>query len=289
MELLVQNVTKNYKTAAAVSHFTSVFPEGVYALLGPNGSGKTTLLRMICGILRPSEGHITLDGSEISALGAAYRELLGYLPQNFGYYPNFTGWDFMMYFAALKGLPKCIAKEKCAELLNLTGLYAVRKKKLKTYSGGMLQRLGIAQSLINSPKILVLDEPTAGLDPKERTKFRNIISEISDGHIILYSTHIVSDIEYIADTILLMKDGKLLLYRDRSAVCDTVLGKVWLCMVKKETIPHIRSKYVISGLRHGKDTAEVRIVSDQKPFDSAFPAVPTLEDLYLYYFRGEVS
>ena len=154
---------------------------------------------MMCDVLRPTSGEISLDGTNISELGESYRELLGYLPQNFGYYPDFTGWDFMMYLSALKGLPKITAARRCEELLQLVGLYDVRMKKIKTYSGGMRQRIGIAQALINDPKILVLDEPTAGLDPKERTKFRNIISDLSKGRIVLLSTHIVSDVEYIAD------------------------------------------------------------------------------------------
>lgn len=166
MELRVNSAAKRYKDKAAVDGLSLTLHEGIYGLLGPNGSGKTTLLRMLCTVLRPTEGSITLDGEDINVLGESYRDLLGYLPQDFGYYPNFSGWDFLMYFAALKGLPKYTAKERCDELLTLTGLSDVAGKKLRTYSGGMRQRIGIAQALINDPKILILDEPTSGIGPR---------------------------------------------------------------------------------------------------------------------------
>jgi len=212
MELTMQNLSKHYGSKIAVDGFEASIGSGVHALLGANGSGKTTLMRMICDVLRPTSGSILLDGTSITVMGEQYRELIGYLPQDFGYYPNFTGWDFMMYLAALKGLPKLTAQNRCEELLRMVGLFDVRKKKIKTYSGGMRQRIGIAQALINDPAILILDEPTAGLDPKERTKFRNIIDELGRKRIVLLSTHIVSDVEQIADNIMIMKNGKLVLH-----------------------------------------------------------------------------
>lgn len=209
MELKVEHVRKKYKQVCAVDDFSVTLTEGIHGLLGANGSGKTTLMRIICGLLRPSEGIVAVDGVDIRQAGETYRELLGYLPQQFGYYPNFTGWDFLMYLAALKGLPKMLAAERTEALLGEMGLYHVRHQKLKTYSGGMLQRIGIAQALLNHPKILVMDEPTAGLDPKERANFRRMLTELERDKIVLLSTHIVSDVEKIADDIVIMKEGRL--------------------------------------------------------------------------------
>lgn len=212
MELVINRLSKQYKNRIAVDRISVKLHKGVYGLLGENGAGKTTLMRMICGILKPTSGTISFDGLDASEEN--YRAILGYLPQDFGYYPEFTGQDFLLYMAALKGIAKSQAKRKTAELLQLVSLQDVAKKKIKTYSGGMKQRLGIAQALLSQPKLLVLDEPTAGLDPKERVRFRNLIEELGKESIILLSTHIVSDIEHIADTVLIMKDGRLI-YQDK--------------------------------------------------------------------------
>lgn len=208
MELVVDRVTKQYRNKIAVDRISLTLHKGVYGLLGANGAGKTTLMRMLCGILTPTGGTISLDGVDVGE--EDYRAKLGYLPQDFGYYPEFTGWDFLLYMAALKGLSKEQAKRKAEELLQLVALGDVAKKKLKTYSGGMKQRIGIAQALLNDPEVLILDEPTAGLDPKERVRFRNLIAELGKDSIVLLSTHIVSDIEHIADEILMMKGGQLI-------------------------------------------------------------------------------
>lgn len=208
MELIIDRVSKQYKNKIAVDRVSIKLQKGVHGLLGANGAGKTTLMRMICGILKPASGTISFDGMD--AGGENYRSILGYLPQDFGYYPEFTGMDFLLYMAALKGLGKAQAKRKSNELLQLVSLQDAARKKIKTYSGGMKQRLGIAQALLNQPKVLILDEPTAGLDPKERVRFRNLIEDWGKEHIILLSTHIVSDIEHIADNILMMKDGQLI-------------------------------------------------------------------------------
>lgn len=208
MELQLDRVSKQYQNKIAVDRLNLTLQPGVIGLLGANGAGKTTLMRMICGILRPTSGSISLDGVDVSE--EAYRAELGYLPQDFGYYPSFTGRDFLLYIAALKGLDKSAAKRRSEELLELVGLTEKANRKIKTYSGGMKQRLGIAQALLNHPKLLILDEPTAGLDPKERVRFRNLIAECGKSSIVLLSTHIVSDVEHIADRILMMKSGQLI-------------------------------------------------------------------------------
>ena len=208
MELSIDRLTKQYQNKIAVDRISLRLNTGIYGLLGANGAGKTTLMRMVCGILKPTSGTITFDGIDVSE--ERYRSMLGYLPQDFGYYPEFTGEDFLLYMAALKGMRKPQARRKTVELLKLVSLHDVAKKKIKTYSGGMKQRLGSAQALLNQPKILVLDEPTAGLDPKERVRFRDLIKDLGKDSIVLLSTHIVSDIEHIADDILMMKSGQLI-------------------------------------------------------------------------------
>lgn len=207
MELVIDRLSKQYKNRIAVDRVSVTLGKGVHGLLGENGAGKTTLMRMVCGILRPSGGTVTLDGMDVGE--ESYRAVLGYLPQDFGYYPEFNATDFLLYIAALKGLPRASARKKVKELLELVALQDVKHKKIKTFSGGMKQRLGIAQALLNDPKLLVLDEPTAGLDPKERVRFRNLIERLGKENIVLLSTHIVSDIEHIADKVLIMKNGQM--------------------------------------------------------------------------------
>lgn len=208
MALVIDRVSKQYKNKIAVDRVSVTLEQGVVGLLGANGAGKTTLIRMICGILEPSSGTVSFNG--VNAGREEYRAMLGYLPQDFGYYPEFTARDFLLYFAALKGIPKRQARQRTDELLELVTLQDVAKKKIKTFSGGMKQRLGIAQALLNHPKLLVMDEPTAGLDPKERVKFRNILDTLGEESLVLLSTHIVSDVEHIADEVLMMKDGQLI-------------------------------------------------------------------------------
>lgn len=208
MKLVIDRVSKQYQNRIAVDRVSATLQKGVYGLLGANGAGKTTLMRILCGILKPTGGTITFDGIDVSE--EAYRAVLGYLPQDFGYYPEFSALDFLLYLAALKGIPKAQAKRRARELLALVSLQEAEKKKIKTFSGGMKQRLGIAQALLNDPKLLILDEPTAGLDPKERVRFRDFIQTLGKDSIVLLSTHIVSDIEHIADEILMMKAGQLI-------------------------------------------------------------------------------
>lgn len=287
LELRLEKVSKIYGSKKAVDEIDGVLRHGVYGLLGANGAGKTTLLRMICGILETTEGKITCEGIEIRKMGPEYRRLLGYLPQNFGYYPEFTARKFLLYLAALKAIPKKEAADKVEELLRLVDLERVKDKKLKTFSGGMVRRLGIAQALLGEPEILILDEPTAGLDPKERIRFRNIINSLSKDRIIILSTHIVSDVEYIADKIMLMKDGRLLSEGDIERMLAQVRGKVWECCVRPEETEDYQARFSVSNLRNTEQGVKLRIVSDASPLADAVPVDPDLEDVYLYYFREE--
>ena len=216
MELAVDRLTKQYKNKIAVDRVSFSFQEGIYGLLGANGAGKTTFMRMLCGILEPTGGEVAFDGIDVAE--EEYRAVLGYLPQDFGYYPGFTGFDFLLYMAALKGLGRWQAKKRAKELLQFVSLEDMAKKKIKTYSGGMKQRLGIAQALLNEPKILILDEPTAGLDPKERVRFRRLLEGLGKDTVVILSTHIVSDVDKIADVILLMKDGQLIFHGKREDI-----------------------------------------------------------------------
>ena len=208
MELVIDRVSKQYKNLIALDRVSLKLHKGVYGLLGANGAGKTTLMRMICGIVTPTSGRISFDGTDVKE--ESYRAVLGYLPQDFGYYPEFSGMDFLLYMASLKGIDSKSAKKRANELIKLVSLEDVAKRKIKTYSGGMKQRIGIAQAMLSNPKILILDEPTAGLDPRERVRFRNIIAELGKNSIVLLSTHIVSDIEHIADEIIMIKSGQLI-------------------------------------------------------------------------------
>lgn len=282
MELIIDRVTKNYGRKIACDRISTTMHNGVYGLLGANGAGKTTLMRMMCGVSNPTSGSISYNGIDVSS--EEYRDILGYLPQNFGYYPEFTAWDFMMYISALKGIPKSRAKSKTAELLEMVSLKNEARKKIKTFSGGMKQRLGIAQAMLNSPKILILDEPTAGLDPKERVKFRNIISRMGADRIILLSTHIVSDIEHIANTILVMKNGQLIHEGSLEEIISVINGKVWECTVSRETADILSAKYPIINTRNENDNIFLRLVSDERPCENAENVQATLEDMYLYYF-----
>ena len=218
MELQLNAVSKKYQSKVAVDALSLTLRPGVTGLLGANGAGKTTLMRMICGILTPTSGTVALDGIDVAS--EDYRAMLGYLPQDFGYYPGFTGREFLLYMAALKGLEKSAADRRADELLATVGLTEQARKKVKTYSGGIKQRLGIAQALLNDPRLIVLDEPTAGLDPKERVRFRNLIAALGKENIVLLSTHIVSDVEHIADRILMMREGQIIYDGPQEGVGD---------------------------------------------------------------------
>lgn len=287
-ELKLDRVTKQFKNKIAVEHVSIHLKDGVYGFLGANGAGKTTLLRMLCGVLKPTAGEIFCNGTEIGRLGGDYRYMLGYLPQDFGYYPDFTAVRYLTYLAACKAVPKETAGEKVQEMLRLVGLEGEQKAKIRTFSGGMLRRLGIAQALLNDPEIVVLDEPTSGLDPKERIRFRNIISAMSKGRIVILSTHIVSDVEFIADEILLMKKGRIVGQGSVADVTENIRGKVWEYEAEAEEALRLNDIYPVSNLKNEGDRVRLRIVSEECPHEGALPAEPGLEDVYLYYFE-EVS
>lgn len=288
MELRIENLTKQYGTNLAVNNLSLTLTTGVYGLLGANGAGKTTLMRLLCDILAPTSGRISFDGQSIWESGDRYRSVLGYLPQDFGYYPDFSAFKFLMYMSAIKGLSRGFAKERSLELLEQVGLLQVKDKKIKTFSGGMKQRLGIAQAMLNDPRVLILDEPTAGLDPKERVRFRNLISTFSRDKIVLLSTHIVSDVEYIAGDILVMKKGQLLHQGRPHEIIHTIDGKVWECRVPNEKAGTLIESCNVGNLRAEGEETMLRIISDEKPMETAQAVTPNLEDLYLYYFADEV-
>lgn len=282
MELTIDRLSKQYNNKIAVDRISLKLQKGVYGLLGANGAGKTTLIRMICGVLKPTSGTISFDGTDVGE--EAYREVLGYLPQDFGYYPEFSAVDFMYYMASLKGLTKVQARAKTRELLEIVSLTEVAKKKIKTFSGGMKQRLGIAQTMLNNPKILVLDEPTAGLDPKERVRFRNLISQLGKDRIVLLSTHIVSDVEHIADTILIMKNGQMLHCGSLENIMGVIDGKVFEFSADSKTAELLSRRYPVINFRTEGENVLLRLVCDEKPSAAAVNVPATLEDLYLYYF-----
>lgn len=287
MELILDRLTKQYGAKIACDRISLALTSGVYGLLGANGAGKTTLMRMICGVLKPTSGTVAFDGIDVNR--QEYRDALGYLPQDFGYYPEFTAQDFLLYMACLKGLTKAQAKAKTVELLELVSLTQEARKKIRTFSGGMKQRLGIAQAMLNNPKILILDEPTAGLDPKERIRFRNLISKLGAQRIILLSTHIVSDVEYIAGNILMMKSGQLIRQGAREEIIHAIDGKVWECIVSQETADTLSARFAVINIRQEQEAILLRIVSDTPPCPEAVSVEATLEDYYLYEFNEQDS
>lgn len=289
MELQLQDLRKEYGEKCAVNNVSANLAPGVYGLLGANGAGKTTLMRMICGVLKPTSGSIRLNGKTVEQLGEQYYTHLGYMPQDFGFYPDFTAREFMLYMAAVKGLDKRLAKKRTESLLHMVNLSDVADKKIKSYSGGMKQRLGIAQAELNSPAILILDEPTAGLDPKERVRFRNLISDFAKEKIVILSTHIVSDVSYIADTILMMKQGRFLLQEPMSTVTDSIKGKVWELLVDERTAAEYSRKFSVVNLHHENNRVRLRMIEETAPGEDAQAVEPSLEDLFLYHFGEEAG
>ena len=284
MELTICDLTKEFGSFRAVDRVSFTMTNGVYGLLGVNGAGKTTLMRMLTTLIKPTDGEILWDGQDVFKMDGQYRKLLGYLPQDFGYYPDFSIYDYLMYIAAIKGIRPAAAKERVKELLKQVGLFRARHKKMKNLSGGMKRRAGIAQAMLNDPKILILDEPTAGLDPSERIRFRNLISELSGDRIVLLSTHIVSDIEYIANEILLMKDGCITISGTADEVVSSMPERVWTFSVPKAQIDAYLKAYKVANIKTIPGGAELRVLSTVRPNSAAVEVEATLEDVFLYYF-----
>ena len=284
MELKITDLTKEFSGTRAVDSVNETLGRGVYGLLGVNGAGKTTLMRMLTTLLQPTSGSVFWDGEDIFAMEGRFRNLLGYLPQDFGFYPNFTVGEYLLYIASIKGLRPAVAKQRVKELLAQVGLSKARNKKMKNLSGGMKRRAGIAQAMLNDPKLLILDEPTAGLDPNERIRFRNLISELAEDRVVLLSTHIVSDVEYIAGKIFLMKDGRIAVSGTAQELIASMTEQVWACQVPKTRIDAYLKALKVSNVKTTPEGAELRIVSAEQPTDDAVRVQPTLEDVFLSYF-----
>lgn len=289
MKLTTFNLTKKYEKKTAVDQLNLELTEGIIGLLGPNGAGKTTLIRMLCDILKPTEGKVLFDGEDIHLMNEEYRERLGYLPQKVGYYSWFTGEEYLRYLGCLKGMSKQEVEERIAWLLKQVSLEDVRKKKIKTYSGGMIQRLGIAQALLNDPEILILDEPTAGLDPKERIRFRNLIAQLAEDRLIILSTHIVSDVESVATDIIIFKDGKVVMQDKNKDILKHMKEKVYLLKVAAKDIEECKEKYIISSMQPVGSDMELRIICSGEAPAGALLVDPCLEELYLSQFILDVK
>lgn len=283
------NVTKSYKHKNANENINLVLESGVYGLLGPNGAGKSTLMKQIVTVTSPTGGKILYNGKDIKSLDDEYRAIVGYLPQDFDAYKNFKAKDFLMYMAALKGMDKETSKKRVDELLKLVGLSEVSNKLVSKFSGGMKRRVGIAQALLNNPKVLILDEPTAGLDPQERTRFRNLLSQIGRDTIVILSTHIISDIESVAKETIMIKDGKVLLQGTHREILKDMEGKVYSLDTNDENlVSEIQNKYKVVSINRGIENISIRFISETKPSYEKIKLIePKFEDVYMFYFDLE--
>lgn len=284
LELEIKNLNKNYGKKAALNNISLTLKNGITGILAPNGAGKTTLLRILATISAPNSGNIYFNGKDIFEMGKGYRDIIGYLPQDFGVYPNQTAEKFLRYFAVLKGISKEKIDYKIDEILDIVSLSHVKKKKLKTFSGGMKKRIGIAQALLNDPKILILDEPTASLDPDERIKFRDFLITISKSRLVILSTHIVSDLEAAATDIVFMREGQVISYISPEEALSELEGKVYEVLTSLEMVPELKKKYIVSHSMNKKDGIAVRILGD-KPEEKSTMVEANLEDVYTYYYQ----
>jgi ABC-type multidrug transport system ATPase subunit len=286
MELVINNISKKYsENKIGLVDFSLKLNTGILGLLGPNGAGKSTLMKIIATVSNPSSGNISLDGIDIVESPNTIRQILGYLPQDFGVYPNLTGYEFLEYIAALKGVGGSNLKTKVLQLLEGVNLIEASKKQIGSYSGGMKQRIGIAQVLLNDPTILIFDEPTVGLDPAERVRFRNLISELANHCIIILSSHIVSDIETIADEVAIMNNGELITKGFQSDIIDAVKSKVFEIEIPKEELTTFKEKHLVVNTIRRKDNVLVRFIADIK-INNAVPCIASLEDAYLFFTKN---
>lgn len=283
MNIEFSGITKLYKRKYALNQVSFTIDNGVYGLLGTNGAGKTTLINIFMGITESDGGNISVDGTDVRRIGTDFLSQVGYLPQQPGFYKKFTVYDLMKYMSVLKGIPKAESEKRIDELLHMVNLDDSRKKKVGALSGGMKQRLGIAQAMLNHPRILILDEPTAGLDPQERIRFRNLISKFSEDRIVIIATHIVPDIEFIANEVILLKDGRLIKQGITTELTSEIDTCVWKLVIQERSVPHELEQFQISNMIREKDGIHLRIVSERKPHREAVSVKPNLEDVFLYY------
>ena len=287
MELEIKELRKNYGEKEALKGVSFSLTPGIYGLLGPNGAGKSTLIGILTGNLKASSGSIWVNGKEIGTMGAEYRKMLGYMPQQQALYPSFTAKSFLDYMAALKGMEKEKAREQIPQVLEMVELTEYAGKKIKTFSGGMKQRLLIAQAILDDPDILILDEPTAGLDPKQRISVRNLISSIAKDKIVIIATHVVSDVEFIAKELILLQDGNVVEKGDKKEILNKLQGHVFEAKISPERYEEVKGHWSIGGISQSGDEIYVRVISDNhENLGNAEEVRPSLEDVYLYYFGG---
>lgn len=288
MKITFKGITKQYKGKYALKDFSTQLQEGVYGLLGTNGAGKTTLINIFVGILKSDAGQVLIDGVDVRKLGVEFLARIGYLPQYPQFYKNFQVMEFLQYICALKGISKPHGEKRAKELLEIVNLSEVHHKKIGALSGGMRQRVGIAQAMLNDPDILILDEPTAGLDPQERIRFRNLITKFAHGRTVILATHIVSDIEFIANEVMLLKEGHLLMQDTPRRLMQSMENKVWSLTVSDEALDESLANLKISNMLRDHDGVHLRIIGDEKPRETAVPIQANLEDVFLYHFgEGE--
>ena len=287
--LVVKDVTKQYGNFTAIKEINLEFAKGLYGLLAPNGAGKTTLIKMLTTLIAPTQGEILYDGKNIIDMDEQYRELLGYLPQQFGYYKNYSPKQYLLYLAALKGIDKKEALLKIEQLLEKVALRDVTNKKMKKFSGGMIQRVGIAQALLNDPEILILDEPTAGLDPKERVRFRHLLTELARERLVIISTHIVSDIESIANEIVMIKNQQIVYKASVEKICHVLQGQVYETTIHYEQLNDFRKQYLLLSEKQEGDKMIVRFIHKGDAKAEWFAVTPQLEDVFLYEYQDEID
>jgi len=289
MELVIDRLSKRYGQHWALHELSLRCEPGMLGLVGPNGAGKTTLMRMVATLLEPSEGTIRWNGQDVVADGEALRMVLGYLPQDFGIYPEFTGRQFLRYLAAMKGLPSSLIKPRVDQVLEIVHLEQEADRKLPSYSGGMKQRIGIAQALLNDPELLIVDEPTAGLDPAERVRFRTLLSSLTSNRIVLLSTHIISDVEAVAGRLVVLQSGRVLADTTPSALLNRAVGSVWSVTTDQATASRLQEINQVSSMVNQLNGISLRLVSPTRPHESAIAVDPSLEEAYLLAVGGQVA